>query len=187
MKYPKETHPPKRYNTPGHAHTLTFSCYKNRTFLKSKIVCGILADSINAARIYYKFDVWAYVFMPNHVHLLIFPFEEEYSISDVLKSIKQSSSQAVIAHLKENNPKAIKYLETGLKKPKLKFWQDGGGYDRNFWSREKLIVQVNYIHENPLRKELVENPEDWYWSSAAYWTKGIAGPVKIYTDKFPMT
>jgi len=38
---------------------------------------------------------------------------------------------------------------------------------------------MDYIHYNPGRRGLVESPEEWYWSSAGFWVKGIEGPVEI--------
>ncbi len=74
----------KRYNNPGHAHELTFSCYRNQKFLLSERVCKWLIESIEKAREKNKFSLWAYVFMPDHVHLLIQPTIEQYNISNIL-------------------------------------------------------------------------------------------------------
>jgi hypothetical protein len=43
--------------------------------------------SIGRAR--HNFSLWAYVIMPNHVHLLLMPRAAEYRISVILKAIKQ--------------------------------------------------------------------------------------------------
>ncbi len=177
----------KRYNIPGHAHELTFSCYKRKTFLKSKYANHFLADAINKSRERYNFEVWAYVFMPEHVHLLIFPRNEEYAISEILKSIKVSSSKRTVYFLGRKFPGALIHLETGLVKPKHRFWQHGGGYDRNYWEREKIIQQVEYIHNNPVRRGFVENPCEWTWSSAKFWMTGEDGPVLVERDYFPMS
>ncbi|HCS51426.1 MAG TPA: hypothetical protein DIW81_07505, partial [Planctomycetaceae bacterium] len=61
---------------PGHAHELTFSCYHRYPFLKAERCCQWLADSIANARQKYKFQLWAYVFMPDHVHMIISPNKE---------------------------------------------------------------------------------------------------------------
>jgi putative transposase len=176
----------KRYNIPGHAHGLTFSCVQRKTFLNSKYVKHFLAESINMSREKYNFEVRAYVFMPEHVHILLFPTDDIYSVSNILKSIKTSSSRKLINFLELRNPKALKYLETGLPWVKYRLWKHGGGYDRNFWSKDELIKQIEYIHNNPIRRELVENPEDWFWSSARFWKTGEKGPVVVETDNFPV-
>ena len=178
--------PPTRLNIPAHAHDLTFSCFKRKPLLRSKMAKQLLADSINTAGVKHAFEVWAYVFMPEHVHLLIYPLHEDYSISDILKSIKQSSSRSYVRHLRENNPTALRRLETGSTRPRHRLWRKGAGYDRNYWSAEEIRVQVDYIHRNPVRAGLVESPEDWYWSSARFWLLGEAGPVIVERENFPM-
>ena len=176
--------PPKsskyhRFNDPGHAHEITFSCFKRQSFLKSSRAKSFLADSINLARVTYQFDVWAWVFMPEHLHLLIYLKLETYSISDIFKAMKQSSARKMIAFLKKRNPDALKYLETGLDRPKYRFWQDGGGYDRNYWTPNLIRRQIEYIHNNPVRRALVKAPEDWEWSSARQWLHDIEGAIPI--------
>src|SRR5256885_16898359 len=67
-----------RYNVAAHAHFLTFSCYKRQPFLSKDRSCQWLAEAIVAAREKHNFDLWGYVFMPEHAHLLLFPRREEY-------------------------------------------------------------------------------------------------------------
>src|SRR5688500_18904078 len=76
-------------NEPGHVHELTFSCFRGYSFLKAERTCQWLADALHAARAECNFALWAYVFMPSHGHLLIYPKEPDYSIRAILKAIKQ--------------------------------------------------------------------------------------------------
>ena len=175
----------KRYNSLGHAHELTFSCYKRQPFLNNDHTRQLMANALAYARRSHNFEIWAYVIMPEHVHVLIYPKSEEYSISDILKSIKQSVSRREIKRLRDNKSGLIKYMETGLSNPRYRFWQDGGGYDRNYVSFKGILKQINYIHNNPVRRGLVENPCDWYWSSASTWMMDGEGPVPIDKDFFP--
>ncbi len=169
----------KHFNIPGHVHELTFSCYKRQPLLNLDRAYQYLVPAINIARAKHRFALMAYVFMPEHIHLLLFPKGETYSISSILKSIKQSSSRRIINHIREKNPSAMKMMQTGLKQPKFRFWQDGGGYDRNYWSTDEIWNQVNYIHNNPVRRELVDCVTDWKWSSAKDWILDVDGPLKI--------
>ena len=52
-----------------------------------------------------------------------------------------------------------------------RFWQDGGGFDRNSIDLRVILAMIEYIHGNPVRRQLVERPEDWKWSSAG-WHEG---------------
>jgi putative transposase len=78
-------------------------------------------------------------------------------------------------------------METGLKSPRYRFWQDGGGYDRIIRDNKEFDRLIDYVHSNPVRRGLVENPEDWYWSSAADWNSGDdKGPIRIDRERIPI-
>jgi putative transposase len=175
----------RRYNVAGHAHELTFNCYHNQPFLSAERICKYLVDSIISSREKHQFYLWAYIFMPEHVHLLICPREAQYSISDILISIKQPISRKAINYLKNNNPDGLKYLATTHQHRSYRFWQKGGGYDRNITKFKTIINLVHYIHNNPVRKGLVERADQWYYSSAADWQNIRQGPIQIDFDSFP--
>jgi len=82
MDYRHRLHRPKAYNTPGDAHELTFSCYKRYRFLSKDRTYRWLADAIEKARQELNYALWAYVFMPNHVHLIVHSREHVYDDSD---------------------------------------------------------------------------------------------------------
>ena len=175
-----------RYDFAGHAHELTFSCYKKRAFLLSERTCQYLVDSIVHARQKHDFDLWAYVFMPEHVHVLICPRKLSYSISQILLSIKQPISRRAMIYLRKHNPAGLKSLATGQKHSPYRFWQAGGGYDRNITSSRTIINVVRYIHNNPVRRELASSAEQWYYSSAAEWHSTGSGPIPLDRDSFPV-
>lgn len=182
-----ETHHRKqcvRYNISGHAHELTFSCYKRQPFLNSNKACEFLAEAINISMSKYNFHVWAYVFMPEHTHLLIMPLNDDYSISNILSSIKQSSSRRFLNDLRKFRPEKLTPFSTGQKNHVYRFWQDGGGYDRNITKPSTLIKVVDYIHNNPVRKGFVKTPQQWRWSSAEFWINGHAGVIPIDKSSF---
>jgi putative transposase len=175
----------KRWNIPGHAHELTFTCFDKRQFLKSRKAREILADSILRAREKHGFDIWAYVFMPEHVHLLIYPLDAQYSMSRILFSIKQPVGRTIINQTRKKNPSNLRFFSTGQKDAPYRFWMPGGGYDRNMDSLEILNNAVEYLHRNPVRRGLVENPEDWYWSSYNEWIKPGTSPIPVDRDSYP--
>ena len=131
-----------RSNQPGQAHELTFGCYRNQNFLSSSRVCKWLAESIEQARVAQQFSLWAYVFMPNHVHLLLCPMGEQYSIPAILKAIKTPVAIQAIRYLKVKNPPGLAKLATGQDYRNYRFWQKGGGYDRNISEPNTLLNTV---------------------------------------------
>lgn len=176
----------KRYNIPGHAHEITFSCYRNQKFLLSGRVCQWLIESIERARKKHNFSLWAFVFMPDHVHLLIKPMDEQYSISNILKDIKTDTARKAVKYLKENKPSELPKLSTVQRYRKYRFWQKGGGYDRNIVEESTLINSVEYIHNNPVRKCLVDEPGKWDYSSYNFWMNGVDEPLRIDKETWPL-
>jgi len=162
----------KTLNIPGHAHALTFSCYRRYPFLTRPRTCQWLADAINQASAELGYKVLAYVMMPEHVHLLVFPNHASYDISAFTRALKQPVSRQAMRYLEKHEPQWLPRLtRTRGKKTERLFWQSGGGYDRNIVEPGTLHATVDYIHENPVRRGLVKQAVDWSWSSA----RGYAG------------
>jgi len=67
-----------------------FSCFRRQPFLSKDRSRMWFVEALNRARETHRFHIWAYVIMPEHAHLLVWPTELVYDISDVLNSIKQS-------------------------------------------------------------------------------------------------
>jgi len=167
------------FDLPGHAHELTFSCYRGRKFLRRELYCQFLARAINQAREKLRFSLWAYVFMPEHAHLLLYPQNDTCSIAEILQGIKQSCARRVMIHCRQNEPSFLQHFATGLISKPYRFWQDGGGYDRNIIDELTLNKSIKYIHDNPVRHCLVASPEEWHWSSFNEWHTLGKGPIPI--------
>ena len=160
-------------NTPFHAHELTFSCYRRFPFLKVERTCQWLASAIEAARAKRSFGLWAFVFMPDHVHLIIRPQQAEYSMPKIMASIKLPVARRAIHYLEEkNSPWLARITRQRGKHTDRLFWQSGGGYDRNITSGKTLLKMIDYLHNNPVRRALVERAADWRWSSASAFDGG---------------
>ena len=177
----------KRYDTPWQAHYLTFSCFKRQAFLSRERTCRWLIECIEAAKHRHPFDVWAFVAMPEHVHLLILP-RETSCISQILRAIKEPMAKRCVAWIKRNAPHFLLVMldEQPNGKRFFRFWRRGGGYDRNLWTARDIHEKIRYIHDNPVRRGLVSVAEDWTWSSARAWASGIDGPLRINRDTVPM-
>jgi putative transposase len=177
----------RRYNDPGHAHSLTFCCFRRRPFLAKHRSCQWLADAVVLARETHEFDLWAYVFMPDYVHMLVCARQTPYDVSNCLATIKQSVTRKAVAHVREHSPAFLARILD--KQPNgrrhYRFWQRGPGFDRNTWSDKALLAEIDYIHANPLRCNLCDRPEEWLWSSAADYLHARQGPLKIDLDSLP--
>ena len=170
----------KSIDEPGPAHELTFSCDHRWPFFQAEWTCQWLAQAIDRARVEYSFLLWAYVFMPDHIHLVVLPTDENHSISDILKAIKAPVGRQAIEYLEVNAPDWLPKItrQRGQITERL-FWQSGGGYDRNVIAPKTLLKMIDYLHANPVRKQLVVRPRDWKWSSAAWYDDLTAVPLAV--------
>lgn len=175
------------YNEPGHAHELTFSCYRHLPMLSADRTRQWLVDALDHARHSLDLELWAYVIMPEHVHVLIVPRRDDYKMAEVLKAIKQPVAQRAIRYLRENVPDWLPNLCASERSGHAEycFWQPGGGYDRNICCIKTAWASVQYLHQNPVRRGLVNCAEDWEWSSAR-WYAGQAN-AKLAMDGCPPT
>jgi len=97
--------------------------------------------------------------MPEHVHLLI-------------SEPDRAKLSLALQMLKQNVARRLREVEGGP------FWQPRY-YDFNVWSEAKRIEKLRYIHRNPVKRGLVESPEDWAWSSFRHYISGVEGVVEI--------
>jgi putative transposase len=159
-------------NEPGHAHELTFCCYRRFAFLTAERTCEWLANAINEARNEQDFALWGYVLMPDHVHLMVYPRRPEYDIRLILKAIKEPVGRKAIKHLAMHSPDWLPRITVKRgKRVERRFWQAGGGFDRNVFEPATLLAMIEYIRANHVRRGLVTRAEDWKWSSAG-WAEG---------------
>ncbi len=171
-----------RYNEPGQPRELTFSCYRHYAFLSRDRTREWLCEALAQARVHFGFQLWAYVLMPEHVHILVYPGDAPQWTSRFLQAVKEPVARQAIKFIKVNAREWLARV-TVREGPRLRhrFWQPGGGYDRNITSAEALCAVIDYIHANPVRRGLAAAAEDWEWSSAR-WYAGLR-PVKLEMDQ----
>jgi len=127
----------------------------------------LLSQSIDRVLVQQRFWLIAFVYMPEHVHLLVFPVTSTARIERLLFAIKRPFSYRVKQYLEQNNSSLLQELTVQERPGKVvfRFWQEGPGYDRNLTSRAAVLSVIEYIHLNPVRRGLTVTPGQWQWSS----------------------
>ncbi len=127
----------------------------------------MLSKALDAAVTKQGFLLLAFVYMPEHVHLLVFPHRPDASISPLLAAIKRPFSYRVKLWMQQTNDPMLSRLTIVERPGKTAFrlWQEGPGYDRNITDPGTLRGALDYIHANPVRRGLVPRESDWHWSS----------------------
>jgi putative transposase len=151
-----------RYQESGGFHFVTFSCYQRRPLLGFSAVYRVFERQLEAVRVRYRLVVAGYVLMPEHVHLLVGEPQKD-SLAGALQVLKQLTSRK-------------------LKQPgAAQFWQRRY-YDFNVHSEEKRVEKLRYMHRNPVKRGLVDKPEEWQWSSFRHYATGETGTVEIESE-----
>ena len=172
----------KHHNIAGDAHFLTFSCYRRYQLLSRDRSRLWLIDSRESARNRHGFHLWAWVIMPEHVHVLLWMPDAEMEADKILASIKKPVSHKAVRYLKQHAPSFLKKLTVvNANRTYHRFWQPGAGWDENLFNPPAIHNAIQYIHDNPVRRRLVEKATDWPWSSARDWA-GIGHPC-IQVDR----
>ncbi|MGB8886039.1 MAG: transposase [Candidatus Korobacteraceae bacterium] len=137
---------------------VTFSCYRRQPLLQSARAMRMFELALEQARRQYGFWVTGYVVMPEHVHLLVSE-PERATLAVALQALKQSVARRLIAHSPH-------------------FWQ-ARYYDFNVYTRKKRVEKLRYMHRNPVKRGLVQEPQDRPWSSFRHYLTGEEGVVEI--------
>jgi len=93
------------------------------------------------------YELFAWVVMPNHVHVVLRP---SHDFSKIMRWLKWTTARR---------------CNEALGRAGIPFWQDES-YDHWIRDRHEFHSAVNYVEQNPVRAGLVERAEDWVWSSA---------------------
>src|SRR6476660_8473230 len=122
----------QNFNDPGDAHELTFSCYQRFAFLRADRTCEWLKEAIDNARVKLDFALWAYVFMPEHVHLIVCPRCPVYDVAAIRKAIKEPVGRRSARFLARYAPEWLaRVTQRRGGRVERHFCQPGSGYDRN--------------------------------------------------------
>ena len=114
----------------------------------------------------YKFKLYHYVLMTNHIHLVLEHKKEGGSLAEIMKGLNLSYAQ----HYKG------KYKHIGH------FWQDR--YKSIIVSKDNYLLACgSYIELNPVRAKIVEDPKDYKWSSYHVYAYGKKDSV---VDEHPI-
>ncbi len=79
----------KHFHEPGHLHEFTFSCYERRPLLTRDDWRRRLSETLDEAGRAERVDLVAFVYMPEHVHLLVLPRSPQPELGRYLARIKQ--------------------------------------------------------------------------------------------------
>lgn len=161
-----------KFRKPEAAYFVSFATVNWVDLFTREIYLSILAESITYCRKHKGMELYAYVFMPNHVHLLFRSTQNDPS--GLIRDFKGYTSRKLLKAIAENPGESRKYYL-------LKLFEDAGTKNSNvkkyqLWQQNNQPIEVysnwvveqkvNYIHNNPVKGGFVTNPAEWKYSSA---------------------
>jgi putative transposase len=146
--------------------------------------CRTILDSLDYCRKNKGLEIYCWILMPSHVHLIICAKEQNPEI--VLGRFKEFTSKKLVEQIKENPQESRKewllwmFERAGSRSSnvsKNQFWQHHNK-PIELWSPEVIDQKVDYIHKNPVVAGFVAEPWHWRYSSAADYS-GSKGLLEI--------
>ena len=126
--------------------------------------------------------LFAYVLMPNHLHVLVKP-RAPYTISQVLQTFGSFTAHAILRRLREAQHTAwLQFFAQRQDKDTGKhhqIWQPIQA--KNVYSEPFLRQKLAYIHNNPVAKawNLALDRADYPYSSACFYDRGDQSSVPV--------
>jgi len=159
---------PPHFDINGSIYFITTSLsQKTRSFNEeeAEIIVETILDSASRKEIM----LYAYVIMPDHIHLLIKPINQ--GISKTMQLLKGRASRRINIHREAEASPTLHSSKRVILPSRGNFsrfthvWQKGF-FDFAILTDKKFGEKFNYIHYNPVKRGLVEKAEDYKYSSA---------------------
>jgi putative transposase len=147
----------------------------------------ILVDSLNYCVENKGLTIYAWCLMSNHLHVVA-NADENFRISDIIRDFKKFTAKKIVDTINSENESRKEWLlyrfsfagKFDHRIKNYKVWQDTSHpilLDSNYLIDQK----INYIHQNPVRALIVENADEYLFSSACDYA-GKVGMVKVVSD-----
>lgn len=138
-----------------------------KIFTSPSFIIPVL-DSLNFYRFQFKCKLFGYVIMLDHLHLLLYPTGEASVVSEFMRDFKRFTSGRISrqAELEGKADWVKTFQESGRhgKRAEKQVWQESF-WEQMIYSDKFMREKLNYIHMNPVRAGLVDEPSKYPYSS----------------------
>jgi REP element-mobilizing transposase RayT len=158
---------------PDHLYFVTTKAVDYAHIFQRECPKRLILDTLDFFRTSRKMKLFAFVIMPNHIHLIA-QFPDADPIPAVIRDFKKHTADRLIRQLKaERDQAALDLLAakvTRSSKQTYKIWEDGYNA-KDIFSMVFLQQKMDYIHYNPCQPQwkLCNDPIDYLWSSARFY------------------
>ena len=136
----------------------------------------IIIDSLRYCQQHKGLEIYAYVVMSSHIHLIA--ARTEGNLSDVLRDLKAHTARQLLKAIAENEHESRRewmmrlfayYARPQRQNEQYMFWQKPT-FPIALWTPAVVQQKLDYIHNNPVAAGLVTAPEHYPLSSASYFS-----------------
>jgi REP element-mobilizing transposase RayT len=153
------------------AHFLTFQIVQWVDLFTRQVYRDIFIDSMKYCIENKGLEVYAYVIMSNHVHLLVRGVDG--NLSAVIRDMKRHTSKKFVEAIIDEEESRRNWLlmifkyaaNRNKKNSQFQVWTHEN-HAEEIYSNNFIEQKIEYIHANPVKAGIVENPEDYIYSSA---------------------
>jgi len=162
---------------PTHPHFITCTVLHWIPIFTRVESVDILFDSLKYLQEHDNFKLHAYVILENHLHMVA----RSDDIGASLRRFKQYSAKELLALLQRENVKTILdqlafYKKAHKNDREYQLWQEG--FQPKLIQDDSMMrIKIEYIHNNPVKRGYVDDPNHWRYSSARDY-EGEKGMVK---------
>ncbi len=152
-----------------HVQFFTATVLKWQKLLEHDKYKQIIIDSLKFLVETNRVFIYAYVIMPNHIHL-IWQMRENIKPADVQRDFLKYTAQKIKFDLQENCPSLLSHFKVELKDRQYQFWKNRP-LSIPLWNKNVFLQKLNYIHNNPIQEKwnLAKMPELYVYSSAKFY------------------
>ena len=143
----------------------------------------IVTDSLNYCVTKKGLNIFAYVLMSNHVHLIANATHE--NLSNVIGAMKQHTSTTILDTIQQDRESRKEWMLPLFRKAAASHQRNETyqfraheNHPEEIFSPHFTFQRINYIHQNPVRAGITEKPEDYIYSSARDYA-GLKSPVQV--------
>ena len=160
-------------NNQEQVYFLTFQVVGWVDIFTRKEYRDIMLDSFTYCRQEKALELFCYVTMSNHVHVMV--RSKTGKLSDTIRDLKKHTSKQILRVALTSNLESRRnwlkvvfeyHAEYNRRVADMQLWTHEN-HAVELSSNEMLDTRMQYIHENPVRAGLVEKPEDYLYSSAS--------------------
>ena len=170
-------------NEQDELHYVTFQIVRWIDIFTRQVYCDIVIDSLRFCQQTKGLEIYAFVVMSNHIHLLI--RSDIGKLSNTIKEFKSFTAKKILgaanAESESRREWMLNLFEFSAKQhkrnEKYQVWTHEN-HAEIVYGNQFMDSKINYIHENPVRAGIVEKAEDYLYSSARNYA-GLDGILDI--------